>query len=144
MTTIEKLERQLKKNEMAIDALGMVTGFTGLCDVIRSRRICELKNENRTLRARIKDCYRNQVLVGSEEVLSMTFGNLIDLFAEPVVLRIILDGDLICETISNINLIKLIRDYKIVSLCPRMRIADGRSYVFIEVSLDSNRENKED
>lgn len=67
MTTIEKLERQLKKNEMVIDALGMVSGFTGLCDVVRSRRICELKNENRELRVRIKDYYRNPMFVGSKE-----------------------------------------------------------------------------
>ena len=52
---------------MAIEALGMVTGFTGLSDVVKSRRIRDLKAENRELRARIKDCYRNPMFVGSEK-----------------------------------------------------------------------------
>ena len=67
MTTIEKLEKRLRKNELAIEALGMVTGFTGLSDVVKSRRIRDLKAENRELRARIKDCYRNPMFVGSEK-----------------------------------------------------------------------------
>ena len=54
MTVIEKLQRKLRRNELAIEAIGMMGWNSGIDRTIKSQRIHILKQENCDIQEEIR------------------------------------------------------------------------------------------
>ena len=54
MTVIEKLQRKLRRNALAIEAIGMMGWKSGIDRTIKSQRIHILKQENHSIQEEIR------------------------------------------------------------------------------------------